>query len=118
MSTDLVRRALERMEATFLNGQSAEAALARREAGCVLVGDQQLVHARCRELSSGQAPDGSWDDDVVGTATRLMELAELEWALAAGGDPVGLEADVPVQAGLAWLASLRDGPGRFGEDCT
>lgn len=118
MSVDVFRRALERVEATFLNGQSAEAALARREAGSVLAGDERLVRARCCELISGQAPDGSWAGDVLLTATALVELAELEWALVPGRDPVELEPDGQVPAGLAWLAALRDGPGRFGEDCS
>ncbi len=119
MSADVVQRALERTEASFLAGRSAEAALARREARGALPEDERLLRARTREIAALQAPDGSWDDDLLVTASVLLELAELECALAPSTvDARGLVPGAPVEVALSWLASLREGPGRFGEDCT
>lgn len=107
-----VTRALERLESAFLSGESADALLARREAGRPLEDDEARAREIAARLRDDQGPEGAWDASLVRTAEMLILLAELFPDGAAGS------VESMAERAVAWLRSRRGGPGRYGEGCT
>ncbi|HEX9109153.1 MAG TPA: hypothetical protein VF832_18025, partial [Longimicrobiales bacterium] len=142
MSTDTVERALERASPPLLAGDGLESALARREALCPWPCDDDLLRARLATIAAAQQDDGRWvggSGALAATARALLELSELEDALAGGREgggwgvsaaqaapaaPAGGRAPssaatralppATVGAGLAWLRGRRGLAGRYG----
>jgi len=112
ISADRLRRALDRLEASFLEERSPEALIARREAGLWSSEDETLAAMLASELVGRQQADGSWDGDLCATAHAVVLLAELGPSVERGPIPSAVERATD------WLHSRRGAPGRFGDGCT
>ncbi|MFW6078940.1 MAG: hypothetical protein ACODAE_04925 [Gemmatimonadota bacterium] len=123
--------AAERAAAAAADLDSADAVIARREAGGAGPGEDARVESCVAELLRDQDGDGSWGAELVPTAEALILLHELMHGAIAGRS-AGAEtvepsealtraraAAVPaVERGVAWLRGRRGRPGRYGEGCS
>ena len=146
MSADATARALERAGPPLLGGEGVENALARREAGFPAPDDAELLRSRLATIAAAQQADGSWQGEggpLAATARALLELSELEDALASPPQDTGWGESAPasspptwgevfgprpwpgadgqlpgcVPAALRWLRGRRGAAGRYGEEC-
>jgi hypothetical protein len=112
MNQETLQQALNRATAALAGGTSAEALLARWEAGAADARDPPRRGSLATELLARQAPDGSWDGRLLRTAEALLLLRELE-APSPGSPP-----PAAVERALAWMLARRGGAGRYGDVCT
>lgn len=110
MSDGNVERTLVAATSWLLDQEGPEAVIAAHEAD--LTPDHDDARRRIRRLLDRQEPGGSWDRDLLKTASALLDIREIRAA-------AGLrEQDPGVGRGLDWIRGRRSLPGRWTDGCS